>query len=75
MVLEVIPEVEERLIDSKMVNSWFIFCCKKHHVDLWKYFKGAEDRLWKYSERVEDELWKLTPKVEEWLIDLIGVTY
>ena len=75
MVLEVIPEVEERLIGSKKVKSWLIYCCKKPHVDLWEYFNGVEDRLWKYSEWVEDEFWKLTLKVEEWLIDLIEAIY
>ena len=55
MVLEVISEVEERLIGSKKVKSWLIFCCKRPHVDLREYFHGVEDRLWKYSQRVEDE--------------------
>ena len=61
MVLEVIPEVEKRLIGSKKVGSWLTFCCKKHL----EVIHGVEDRLWKYSQRVEDGLWKFTPKVEE----------
>ena len=56
-----------RLIGSKKVKSWLIFCCKKPHVDLWKYLNGIGDRLWKYSQRVED-VWKLAPKVEESLM-------
>ena len=53
--LEVIPEVEERLIGSKKVKSWLIFYCKRPHVDFREYFHRAEYRLWKYSQRVEDE--------------------
>ena len=74
MVLEVILEVEKRLIGSKKVKSWLLYCCKKPE-DLWEYFNGVKDRLWKYSERVEDEFWKFTPKDEEWLIDLIEAIY
>ena len=74
MVLEVILEVEKRLIGSKKVKSWLLYCCKKPE-DLWEYFNGVKDRLWKYSERVEDEFWKLTPKVEKSLMDLIRVNH
>ena len=36
---DVIPEIEEKTIDSKQVGSLLILCCKeKTLLDLWKYF-------------------------------------
>ena len=43
MVLEVIPEVEERLIGSIKVGSWLFLCCKKFYLGLEKYFHGVKD--------------------------------
>ena len=53
LVLEVILEVEERLIGSKKVKSRLIYCYKKLHSDLLEYFNVVEDRVWKYSKELK----------------------
>ena len=74
--LDVIPEVEERPVDSKKVGSLLILCCKKPLLDLCRCFQGlmigfgstpqGVRLVLKFSQKVEKSLFG-SIKVITWL--------
>ena len=74
--LDVIPEVEERPVNSKKVGSLLILCCKKPLLDLCRCFQGlmigfgstpqGVRLVLKFSQKAEKSLYS-SIKVTSWL--------